>query len=103
MPPITTPQENFRKATAASVPTTYNAASAVLTTTVPSSGTSGTGNVLLWDINTAAVSGTNPSLLYVTPFAVISGTPSNTTIGMRIRGDPLLPPPCDAGPPSRIP
>jgi len=47
MPPITTPQENFRKVTAASVPATYDAASAVLTTTVPSSGTSGSGNVLL--------------------------------------------------------
>ena len=85
MPPITTPQENFRKATAASVPATYNAASAVLTTTVPSSGTSGTGNVLLWDINTASVSGTNPSLLYVTPF-LVSATTAQTTIGMRIIG-----------------
>jgi hypothetical protein len=86
MPPITTPQENFRKASAASVPATYNAASAVLTTTVPSSGTSGTGNVLLFDITSASVSGQNASLLYVMPFIVVAGTPSNTTIGMRIIG-----------------
>jgi hypothetical protein len=82
---ITTAQNNFRKVTAASVPATYNAASAVLTTTVPSSGTSGTGNVLLWDINTAAVSGQNPSLLFVTPF-LVSATTAQTSIGMRIIG-----------------
>jgi hypothetical protein len=85
MPPITTPQENFRKVTAASVPAAYNAASAVLTTTVPSSGTSGSGNVLLFDITSASVSGQNASLLYVTPF-LVSATTAQTTIGMRIIG-----------------
>jgi hypothetical protein len=85
MPNITTAQENFAKATAASVPATYNAASAVLTTTVPTSGTSTTGNVLLWDINTAQVRGQNPSLLFVTPF-LVSATTAQTSIGMRIIG-----------------
>ena len=78
MPPITTPQTNFRKVTAASVASSYTAANAVLTTTAPSTG-------LMFDINSASVNGENPSLLYVMPF-LISATTAQTGIGMRIIG-----------------
>jgi hypothetical protein len=82
MPIITTSQENFRKVTVATVPTTYTAAQAVLLNAAP---TSTTGSALLWDINTASVSGTNPSLLYVMPF-LVSATTAQTSIGMRLLG-----------------
>jgi hypothetical protein len=82
MPVINTAQENFRKVTVATVPTTYTAAQAVLLNAAP---TSTTGSALLWDINTASVSGTNPSLLYVMPF-LVSATTAQTSIGMRLLG-----------------
>jgi hypothetical protein len=78
MPPITTPQQNFRKVTAASVASTYTAANAVLTSTAPSTG-------LLFDVNSASVNGESPSLLYVMPF-LVSATTAQTGIGMRIIG-----------------
>lgn len=82
MPVINTAQENFRKVTVATVPTTYTAVQAVLLNAAP---TSTTGSALLWDINTASVSGTNPSLLYVMPF-LVSATSAQTSIGMRLLG-----------------
>lgn len=78
MPPITTPQTNYRKVTASSVPSAYTAANAVLTQTAPSTG-------LLFDVNTASVNGENPSLLYVMPF-LVSATTAQTSIGMRLLG-----------------
>lgn len=78
MPPITTPQENFRKVTASSVPSTYTASGATIVQTPPTTG-------LLFDYNSASISGTNPSLLYVTPF-LVSATTAQTGIGMRLLG-----------------
>lgn len=82
MPVINTAQENFRKVTVVSVPSTYTAAQAALRISAPSSTT---GTALLWDINTASVSGTAPSLLYVMPF-LVSATTAQTAIGMRLLG-----------------
>jgi hypothetical protein len=85
MPVINTAQENFRRATALQAPSAYATASSILLQAAPSSGASGTGNVLLWDVNTSSVSGTNPSLLYVMPF-MISATTAQSAIGMRLLG-----------------
>ena len=85
MPVINTAQENFRRATALQAPSAYATASSILLQAAPASGASGTGNVLLWDVNTSSVSGTNPSLLYVMPF-MISATTAQTAIGMRLLG-----------------
>ena len=85
MPVINTAQENFRRATALQAPSAYATASSILLQAAPASGASGTGNVLLWDVNTSSVSGTNPSLLYVMPF-MISATSAQTAIGMRLLG-----------------
>jgi hypothetical protein len=85
MPVINTAQENFRRATALQAPSAYATASSILLQAAPSSGASGTGNVLLWDVNTSSVSGTNPSLLYVMPF-MISATSAQSAIGMRLLG-----------------
>ena len=85
MPVINTAQENFRRATALQAPSAYATASSILLQAAPASGASGTGNVLLWDVNTSSVSGTNPSLLYVMPF-MISATTAQTGIGMRLLG-----------------
>lgn len=85
MPVINTAQENFRRATALQAPSAYATASSILLQAAPASGASGTGNVLLWDVNTSSVSGTNPSLLYVMPFTISSAT-NQTGIGMRLLG-----------------
>ena len=85
MPVINTAQENFRRATALQAPLAYATASSILLQAAPASGASGTGNVLLWDVNTSSVSGTNPSLLYVMPFTISSAT-NQTGIGMRLLG-----------------
>ena len=75
---ITTAQNNYRKVTAASVPSTYLASGAILTQTAPSTG-------LLYDYTSASVNGQNPSLLYVMPF-LVSATTAQTGIGMRLLG-----------------
>lgn len=82
MPVINTAQENFRRATVTSVPSTYTAAQAILLQAAPASAT---GSALLWDVNTSSVSGTNPSLLYVMPF-LRSSASNQTAIGMRLLG-----------------
>jgi hypothetical protein len=80
MPPITTPQQNFRKVTAASVPSAYDAPAAVLTFTEPSTS-------VLFNLTSASVSGENPSLLHLLPFIIAAGSPpTNTGMGMRIIG-----------------
>lgn len=84
MPPITTPQENFRRAYQASVASTYANGEAILTTTQPTAAALSSSQ-LLFDINTAAVSGANPSLLHVMPF-LVSATTAQTGIGMRVIG-----------------
>lgn len=75
---ITTPQNNFRRVYAASVPATYAPALAVLTQTAPSTN-------LLFDTSSSSVSGQNPSLLYVMPF-LVSATTAQTGIGVRLLG-----------------
>lgn len=82
MPPITTPQENFRKVVVSTVPATYTAAQAVFLQSAPASAT---GSAFLFDYNSSGVSGENPSLLYVSPF-MISATTAQTSIGMRVLG-----------------
>lgn len=75
---ITTAQNNFRKVTADSVPSTYANAGAILVQTPPTS-------TLLFDYTSASVNGQNASLLYVLPF-MVSSTTAQTGIGMRVLG-----------------
>lgn len=75
---ITTPQNNFRKVTASSVPSSYTAGGAVLVQTAPTTG-------LVFDYSTSPINGQNPSLLYVLPF-MVSSTSAQTGIGMRLLG-----------------
>lgn len=75
---ITTAQNNYRKVTAATVPSAYTATNAVLTQTPPTTG-------LMFDHTSASVGGQNPSLLHVMPF-LVSATTAQTNIGMRVLG-----------------
>jgi hypothetical protein len=84
MPPITTPQENFRRVYQAVVASSYANAEAVLTTTQPTA-LALSSSQFLFDINSTPTNGANPSLLYVMPF-LVSATTAQTGIGMRIIG-----------------
>lgn len=75
---ITTAQNNFRRVSLDSVPSTYANAAAVLVQSPPTTG-------LLFDYTSASVNGQNPSLLYVLPF-MVSATTAQTGIGMRVLG-----------------
>jgi hypothetical protein len=72
---IITKQNAFRKIEQASVPATYAAAAAVVTSTRPATN-------LVWDWQTATGNG-SPSLLHLFPFSSIN---NGTTVGMRLIG-----------------
>ena len=73
---ISTGQNDFRRISVASVPATYAAAGAVLTTTKPSSG-------VLIDWQASADTNRNASLLRLMPW---SSTNTATGVGMRLLG-----------------